>query len=157
MVHRRLVYIYLLNVPSLSSRYFNKIKRTSRLGRLLALSLEILWYQIWCSTMTRNWDMTNLPHTLPNEMSAILVFGGHLENGRIWSGQESFLNAWDVIKIWWKFHTCIIKWSIFSVSRSTNTSTTSKQYSWKPSQQLKGAYTKPIPHTNKKLSSLIAL
>ena len=31
MVHRRLVYIYLLNMPSFSSRYFNKIKRTSRL------------------------------------------------------------------------------------------------------------------------------
>ena len=43
MVHRRLVYIYLLNVPSFSSRYFNKIKRSSRLGRLLALSLEILY------------------------------------------------------------------------------------------------------------------
>ena len=43
MVHRRLVYIYLLNVPSFSSRYFNKIKRTSRLGRLLALSLEVLY------------------------------------------------------------------------------------------------------------------
>ena len=42
MVHRRLVYIYLLNVPGFSSRYFNKIKRTSRLGRLLALSLDIL-------------------------------------------------------------------------------------------------------------------
>ena len=42
MLHRRLVYIYLLNVPSFSSRYFNIIKRTSRLGRLLALSLEIL-------------------------------------------------------------------------------------------------------------------
>ena len=42
ILHRRLVYIYLLNVPSFSSRYFNKIKRTSRLGRLLALSLEIL-------------------------------------------------------------------------------------------------------------------
>ena len=42
MVHRRPVYINLLNVPSFSSRYFNKIKRTSRLGRLLALSLEIL-------------------------------------------------------------------------------------------------------------------
>ena len=42
MVHRRLVYIYLLNVPSFSSPYFNKIKRKSRLGRLLALSLEIL-------------------------------------------------------------------------------------------------------------------
>ena len=42
MLHRRLVYIYLLNVPSFSSRYFNKIKRTSSLGRLLALSLDIL-------------------------------------------------------------------------------------------------------------------
>ena len=42
MVHRWIVYIYLLNVPSFFSRYFNKIKRTSRLGRLLALSLEIL-------------------------------------------------------------------------------------------------------------------
>ena len=41
MVHRRLVFLYLLNVPSFSSRYFNKIKRSSRLGRLLALSLEI--------------------------------------------------------------------------------------------------------------------
>ena len=37
------VYIYLLNVPSFSSSYFNKIKRTFRLGRLLALSLEILF------------------------------------------------------------------------------------------------------------------
>ena len=36
------LYIYLLNVPSFSSRYFNKIKRTSRLGRLLALSLEFI-------------------------------------------------------------------------------------------------------------------
>ena len=43
-MHRRLVYIYLLNVPSFSSRYFNKIKRASRLGRFLALSLEILRY-----------------------------------------------------------------------------------------------------------------
>ena len=39
------LYIYLLNVPSFSSRYFNKIKRTSLLGRLLALSLEILYYK----------------------------------------------------------------------------------------------------------------
>ena len=44
MLHRRLVYIYLLKVPSFSSRYFNKIKRKSRLGRLLALSLEILCF-----------------------------------------------------------------------------------------------------------------
>ena len=42
-MHRRLVYIYLLNVPNFSSRYFNKIKQTSRLGRLLALSPEILY------------------------------------------------------------------------------------------------------------------
>ena len=35
------LYIF-VDVPSFSSRYFNKIKRTSRLGRLLALSLEIL-------------------------------------------------------------------------------------------------------------------
>ena len=46
MVHRRLVYIYLLNVPSFSSRYYYKIKRTSRLGRLLALSLEILFARV---------------------------------------------------------------------------------------------------------------
>ena len=39
-------YIYLLNVPSFSSRYFNKIKLTSRLGTLLALSLEILIYHL---------------------------------------------------------------------------------------------------------------
>ena len=43
MVHRRLFYIYLLNVPSFSSRYFNKTKLTSRLG-MLALSLEILYH-----------------------------------------------------------------------------------------------------------------
>ena len=53
MVHRRLVYIYLLNVPSFSSRYFNKIKRASRLGRLLALSLEILPTSITCQKSAR--------------------------------------------------------------------------------------------------------
>ena len=42
MVHRLLVYMYLLSVPSVSSRYFKKIKRTSYLGKLPALSLEIL-------------------------------------------------------------------------------------------------------------------
>ena len=45
------LYIYLLNVPSFSSRYFNKIKRTSRLGRLRALSLEILCF----SPISSNW------------------------------------------------------------------------------------------------------
>ena len=52
MVHRRLVYIYLLNVPSFSSRYFNKIKRTTRSGRLLALSLEIL-----LNSMSERWPI----------------------------------------------------------------------------------------------------
>ena len=51
-MHRRPVYIYFLNVPSFSSRYFNKIKRTSRLGRLLALSLEIL--SLWASCSRYN-------------------------------------------------------------------------------------------------------
>ena len=46
-MHRRPAYIYLFNVPSFSSRHFNKIKRTSRLGRLLALSLEILCHEIF--------------------------------------------------------------------------------------------------------------
>ena len=41
-VHVRLVNLYLLNVPSVSSPYFNKIKRTSHLGKWHALSLEIL-------------------------------------------------------------------------------------------------------------------
>ena len=36
------LYTHLLNVPSFSSRYFNKIKRTSRFGRMPTLSLEIL-------------------------------------------------------------------------------------------------------------------
>ena len=52
-MHRQLVYIYLLNVPSFSSRYFNKIKRTSRLGRLHALSLEILFRQLFISKEKR--------------------------------------------------------------------------------------------------------
>ena len=34
-------------------------------------AVALIWYQIWCSTMTKKWDMTYLPHTLPNEMSAI--------------------------------------------------------------------------------------
>ena len=62
--------------------------------------------------MNRNWDMINLLHTFSWEVSAILFFGGHLENGRIWSGQESFLNVCHVKNIWCKFHACIIKWSI---------------------------------------------
>ena len=34
--------------------------------------------------------MINIPHTLPEEMSAILFFGDHLENSQILNGQESF-------------------------------------------------------------------
>ena len=45
-VQRRLVYMYLLNVPSVSSHYFNKIKRTCLLGKEPALSLEILNWQL---------------------------------------------------------------------------------------------------------------
>ena len=41
-------------------------------------------------------------------MSAILFFGGHLENGRIRSGQESFWNLHHLENIWCKFHACII-------------------------------------------------
>ena len=42
-MHIRLVNVYLLNVPSVSSLYFNKITRTSHLGKWHALSLEILF------------------------------------------------------------------------------------------------------------------
>ena len=60
----------------------------------------LIWYQKCCSTMNRNWDIINLPYTLPQEMSAILFFGGHFENYQIFSGQESFLKVWDVMNIW---------------------------------------------------------
>ena len=38
----RLVNVHFLNVPSVSSPYFNKIKRKSHLGKWHGLSLEIL-------------------------------------------------------------------------------------------------------------------
>ena len=44
----RLVNVYLLNVPSVSSPYFNRIKRTSNLGKWHALSLEILCQEYAC-------------------------------------------------------------------------------------------------------------
>ena len=44
--------------------------------------------------------MINFLHTLLGEMAAILFFGGHLENGGIRSGQESFLNVSHVKNIW---------------------------------------------------------
>ena len=37
--------MYLLNVPSVPSPYFNKIKRPSHLGKWPAVSLEILYFQ----------------------------------------------------------------------------------------------------------------
>ena len=43
-MHIRLVNVYLLNVPSVSSPYFNKIKLTSHLGKWHALSLEFFHY-----------------------------------------------------------------------------------------------------------------
>ena len=48
-MHIRLVNVYLLNVPSVSvsSPYFNKIKRTSHLGKWHALLLEILTPLEW--------------------------------------------------------------------------------------------------------------
>ena len=64
MVHRRLVYIYLLNVLSFSRRYFNKIERTSRSGRLLALSLEILSL-IACNAKITIHNLIACPETLP--------------------------------------------------------------------------------------------
>ena len=47
--------MYLLSVPSVSSRYFNKIKRTSYLGKLPALSLEILYIQHGIIVVLRLW------------------------------------------------------------------------------------------------------
>ena len=46
-VHKRLVNLYLLNVPSAYSPYFNEIKRTSHLGKWHALSIEILYVLNW--------------------------------------------------------------------------------------------------------------
>ena len=43
-MHIRLVNVFLLNVPSVSSPSFNKIKGMSHLGKWHALSLEIPCY-----------------------------------------------------------------------------------------------------------------
>ena len=77
-MHRRLVYIYLLNVPSFSSRYFNKIKRTSRLGRLLALSLEILFTEYYHIKLNRfsnseTWQQIFCLHTFSLPRSTLGV------------------------------------------------------------------------------------
>ena len=61
----RLVNVYLLNVPSVSSPYFNKIKRTSHLGKWHALSLEILLVFVACLRCLRSFqaDMKQLHGT----------------------------------------------------------------------------------------------
>ena len=85
MVHRRPVYIHLLNVPSFSSRYFNKIKRTSRLGRVPALSLEIL-----CSgklvpllpTVNRGANLCS--HNGSRLGDKVSTFSQHFQNCKYW-------------------------------------------------------------------------
>ena len=50
--------MYLLSVSSVSSRYFNKTKRTSYLGKLPALSLEILaWLKLKLLDLTASFEM----------------------------------------------------------------------------------------------------
>ena len=78
-MNSRLVYIYLLNVPSFSSRYFNKIKRTSRLGRLLALSLEILQLLLDCLSAIKGvppeiCSFVKLGQNLPYSLSYVLTY-----------------------------------------------------------------------------------
>ena len=53
-MHIRLVNVYLLNVPSVPSPYFNKIKQTSDLGKWHALSLEILFGAIFLASIFAN-------------------------------------------------------------------------------------------------------
>ena len=72
-------------------------------------AVAVIWNQNCCSVIIRknvSCDQSSTP-TLLN-MSAILVFGGHLENGRIRSGQESFCNLHYLENICCKFHACII-------------------------------------------------
>ena len=78
MALRRPVYIYLLNVPSFSSRYFYKIKRTSRLGRLLALSLEILRFSVrTLNTNRESYFMMSLH--LPVKFEIYIKISKHLQ------------------------------------------------------------------------------
>ena len=87
MVHRRLVHIYLLNVPSFSSRYFTKIKRTSRLGRSLALSLEILYY--------RRDEIVNFPFLdgdVPRSPSYGVYISQFIRFARVCSNVDEFNN-----------------------------------------------------------------
>ena len=61
---------------------------------------------LFCDHQNVSYDQSSTPALL--NMSAILAFGGHLENGRIRSGQESFCNLHYLENIWCKFHACII-------------------------------------------------
>ena len=89
-MHIRLVNVYLLNVPSVSGHYFNKIKRTSHLGKWHALSLEIL-IQYWLLSVipsqssidTDNMRMKNSvdPHQLHQQL-ADLDLNVFIANGR---------------------------------------------------------------------------
>ena len=44
--------------------------------------------------------MSNLLHVLLSQLSAILFYGGHLENGEISSGQGSEFNVCHVKNTW---------------------------------------------------------
>ena len=52
--------------------------------------------------------MSNLLHRRLSQMSAILFYGGHLENGGISRGQGSEFDVCHVKNIWRKSHACII-------------------------------------------------
>ena len=84
-MHIRLVNVYLLNVPSVSSPYFNKIKQTSHLGKWHALSLEILMRST-CCFYSCGGQLDNMKLTIKKQSLALpfwgsLGFGGeHFEN-----------------------------------------------------------------------------
>ena len=59
-MHIRLVNVYLLNVPSVSSPYFNKIKRMSHLGKWHTLSLEILKQDVEPQLLGQVWYLVVL-------------------------------------------------------------------------------------------------
>ena len=83
-VHIRLVNVYLLNVPRVSSPYFNKIKRTSHLGKWHALSLEIL--------------MLPGPKVTPprDHMFYIALYRETWKNLLVWNHKTQNLDIWYV-------------------------------------------------------------
>ena len=60
----------------------------------------LILYKDVCSVQNRTRDMIDLLHRPLTEVSAILDFGGHLENRRMSRGQESFFNVCHVKNIW---------------------------------------------------------